>query len=311
MKTMNQQSGVAVITAVLILALATTAAVAIAAEYQLNMRRSDNAFSSSQAWAYAKGAEQWTMAILARDQEDNTYDGFDEPWWNNNQSTTFPLPNGYIEGKIEDAQGKLNVNSLMDGNAINPVMRRRIEQLFVVLEIEPSLVEAIIDWIDGDRTFAGPNGAEYDIYQGLEDPYLPADQPMNDISELRMIHGFSQEIYDKVSPHLTALPSNIVLNLNTASAEVLASLDPNLTIQVSKEMVDERIEDPYQQLNDFIKHAQEHGVTVNETQGITTQSSYFDLHTKAVIGKSQVKMVSTIYRGAGNNLKVLKRSQKL
>ena len=77
MNALNKQSGVALITAVLIIALAVTAAVTIAANYQLNFHRTENAFNSGQAWAYAKGAEEWAMAILARDQKDNTHDGYD------------------------------------------------------------------------------------------------------------------------------------------------------------------------------------------------------------------------------------------
>ena len=51
--THNKQSGIAVITAVLVLAIAATAAVTIAANYQLDFRRTENSIMSSQAWAYA------------------------------------------------------------------------------------------------------------------------------------------------------------------------------------------------------------------------------------------------------------------
>ena len=68
-KSKKKQSGVALITAVLIVALAVVASVSIAENYQLNFRRTVTAFNSGQAWSYAKGAEEWAMAILARDQK--------------------------------------------------------------------------------------------------------------------------------------------------------------------------------------------------------------------------------------------------
>ena len=177
----KNQSGVALITAVLIIAIAVTASVSIASNYQLNFHRTENAFNSGQAWAYAKGAEEWAFAILARDQKDNqaNYDAYDESWWNNNEPLVFPLPNGYIEGKLEDAQSKLNVNTLINQDGtVNTTTVTRFERLFSILEIEPGLVGAIVDWIDDDDEFTGSLGAEGDIYIGLENAYLPADRPM-------------------------------------------------------------------------------------------------------------------------------------
>ncbi len=308
--TNTKQTGIAVITAVLVLAIAATAAATIAANFQLDMRRTENSISSSQALSYAKGAEQWTKAILARDAKDTTYDGLDEDWAID--LPPFQLPGGYIQGKIADAQGKLNLNKLWDNDKVDPITKQRVSRLLSLLEINSNLVEAIIDWIDPGIEPAGPDGAERDRYQSLEYSYYPADQPMADISELRLIYGVDQEIYNKLLPHVTALPSNARLNLNTASAEVLASLNPKIDLDLAKELVLEREDEPYKQATDFLRHPllQTHSITIDTYDlGVTTR--YFDLTTKAVIGKSQVKLTSTIHRVGGNNLKVVKRSQKL
>ena len=312
MNLVNKQSGVALITAVLIIALAVTAAVTIAANYQLTFHRTENAFNSGQAWAYAKGAEEWAMAILARDQKDNTHDGYDvdNAWWNNGEPLLFPLPNGFIEGQLEDAQGKLNVNLLLDGDKSNPDVRKAFERLFTNLNINPGLVCAVIDWIDADVNPACPDGAEADIYSGLEVPYLPSDQPMQDISELRLVHGITQEMYEILLPHVTALPINAVLNLNTASAEVLETLGPNITQGTGKELVEFRVDNPFKSIADLKKVPSMQNVTFDFNKyGFATD--HFLLNTKCVIGESQVKMTSMIHRGAGNNLKVVKRSQNI
>lgn len=312
-KSKNKQSGVALITAVLIVALAVVASISIAENYQLNFRRSVTAFNSGQAWSYAKGAEEWAMAILARDLEDNGgHDGFDEAWWNNGEPLVFPLPGGFIEGKLEDVQGKLNVNLLIKAGKPDPVMFKRFERLFASLEINTGLVGAVQDWIDVDQNFTGADGAEADIYIGLEPPYLPADQLMQDISELRLVHGIDEETYYKLLPHVTALPSNTVLNLNTASANVLESLGLNIPQGVGEELVAEREDKPFKSPIDFAKHPRLQGITLDINDGtVGVGSNYFILNTKSVIGSSQVKMVSMIHRGGGNNLTVVKRSQKL
>lgn len=309
----HKQSGVALITAVLIVALAVVASISIAESYQLNFRRTVTAFNSGQAWSYAKGAEEWAMAILARDLEDNGgYDGHDEAWWNNGEPLVFPLPGGFIEGQLEDVQGKLNVNALIKAGEPDPVMFKRFERLFASLEINIGLVGAIQDWIDADQNFTGADGAEADIYIGLEPPYLPADQPMQDISELRLVHGIDEETYNKLLLHITALPSDSVLNLNTASANVLESLGQNIPQGLGEEIVSEREDNPFRQPNEFVNILTERGLTADINDGtVGVGSSYFILNTKSVIGSSQVKMVSMIHRGGGNNIKVVKRSQNL
>jgi general secretion pathway protein K len=312
-KSKNKQSGVALITAVLIVALAVVASISIAENYQLNFRRTVTTFNSGQAWAYAKGAEEWAMAILARDKNDSSdYDGHDETWWNNGEPLVIPLPGGLIEGKLEDVDGKLNVNLLMKAGKPDPVMYKRFERLFASLGINIGLVGAIQDWIDSDENFTGSEGAESDIYRGLSNAYLPADQPMQDISELRLVHGIDQETYKELIKHITALPADAKLNLNTASAYVLESLGVNIPQGVGEEIVAEREDKPFKSPNDFVNSLQERGLTadiLNSPVGVA--SSYFTLNTKCVIGNSQVKMVSMIHRQSAEILKVVKRSQKL
>ncbi len=315
MNTRNKQSGVALITAVLIIALAVTAAVTIAANYQLNFHRTENAFNSGQAWAYAKGAEEWAMAILARDQEDNTHDAYDSDnaWWNNGEPLLFPLPNGFIEGQLVDAQGKINLNTLHDGTNVDIKSKERLERLFDILGIDRGLVGAIIDWIDPDQQFTGSLGAEADIYIGLEPPYLPADQPMQDISELRLVHGIDEEIYTKLLPHVTVLDStSAILNLNTASAEVLESIAIGPPLGIGEELVTDREKEPFKQNLDIENAPSIKGRGIQfDFHDTGYGTNHFILNTKCVIGKSQVRMLSLIHRGAGNNLTVIKRSQKI
>ena len=194
----------------------------------------------------------------------------------------------------------------------DPVMYKRFERLFASLGINVGLVGAIQDWVDADQDFTGADGAEADIYIGLEPPYLPADQAMTDISELRLVHGIDEEIYNKLLPHATALPSDAPLNLNTASAIVLESLGQNIPQGVGEELVAEREDKPFKQPQDFIISLQKRGLIADiQNSPVGVGSSYFILNTKCVIGSSQVKMMSMIHRGGINNLKVVKRSQKL
>ncbi len=309
----TMQKGVALVTAILVVAIAATAATTIAANYQYDFRRTTNIQDSMQALSYAKGAEQWAMAILARDAADSTHDSLDEDWAV--VLPSFPLPGGGIDGNMEDAQGKINLNALKPTNnpnlpdEIDPQVHSYLVRLFTLLEIDSGLIDRIRDYIDADIIFSGTNGAEADVYIGLDDPYRPADQYMQDISELRLVYGIEPEIYEKLIPHVTALPPNAKLNLNSASAYVLASLDEDVILDSATELVEDRIENPFVVPNDFTQNSILPQQTFTSLpHGTDIQSEYFNLITRAYIGNSEVKMVSLIHRN-GPNLEIIKRTQ--
>ena len=305
MNVRSSQFGIALLTAVLVLALAAIAATSIAANHQLSIRRTENAVFGSQAWSYLQGGESWVKVILARDLDDSETDHTNESWATS--LPPLPIPGGYISGEISDEQSKINVNNLVSGNQFDPVTRKRVERLFALLELEESLVQAIIDWIDPDVEAIPPDGAEDDYYTGLEQPYLTANSAMSHISELRLVKGITQEIYAKVSPYLTALPDNTAININTASDVVIAALSSQVSIDAAQTVISDRESEEFESLQDFITHPLliERGI---ETQALSVQTSYFNLNSKVKIGNSFIKAVSTMHRVNNTQIDVVSRT---
>ena len=62
---------------------------------------------------------------------------------------------------------------------------------------------------------------------GLVPPYQPRNGPMPTIGDLQMVKGFNEAIFNRLHPFLTVMPETGV-NANTATPQVLASLDPEL-----------------------------------------------------------------------------------
>ena len=60
--------GAALLTAILITALVTITAAAMATRQQLDIRRTSNLVNGDQAWLYSLGMEAWALQILARDR---------------------------------------------------------------------------------------------------------------------------------------------------------------------------------------------------------------------------------------------------
>ncbi len=92
------------------------------------------------------------------------------------------------------------------------------------LEIEPAVVETILDWVDTDSETRFPNGAEDDYYMRLKPPYRAANRPFSDRRELLLVRGVSKEIFAAIAPHVVILPEFTALNVNTAEPESLMSL---------------------------------------------------------------------------------------
>ncbi len=305
MKTYSSQRGIALLTAILVLTLAVIAATSIAANHHLSIKRTENIVFGSQVWSYLHGGEAWAKVILARDLDDNNrYDHVSEAWAT--ELPALPLPGGYISGKIEDEQGKINVNNLISGSEVDALTRTRLEALFTLRDHDPTLVQAIIDWMDPDVEAIPPNGAEDDYYTGLEYPYLTANQPMQHISELRLVKGITQKIYEDILPFITALPSNTAVNINTAKADVLAAIVPNLGIQSANNLIDERNEEAFTSIQTFISHPLLQDVSVNP-QALSTESSFFSLSTEIKIGNSFIKNKSVMNRISNSKINVLTR----
>ena len=81
------------------------------------------------------------------------------------------------------------------------------------------LVDSFLDWTDPDD-LSRANGAESFYYRAEGKPYRPRNFPIQYKDELAWIKGMDAELYAKMAPHLTMLPS-LGFNPNTADDEIL------------------------------------------------------------------------------------------
>lgn len=111
-------SGVALITVLLIVFLASMTAISLATVQQIAIRRSTVLQHQQQARLYTLGVEQWAGLILRRDWQDNQTDHPGEEWAN--LPLALPVDNGVLSGKIRDLQGCFNLNNLWRPAAGDP-----------------------------------------------------------------------------------------------------------------------------------------------------------------------------------------------
>lgn len=228
MKPAVRQQGVALITVLLVVAIVVVVASSMALRQQLGIRAASNQQLSRQAWHYALAAEYLASELLAQDhlQEKVPIDHLGEAWAEPQQVTLDG--DVQVRFRIEDLAGRFNLNGLQQGAQSNPDELARFRHLLALLELPTAYAERLGDWLDAD---AEPldGGAEDLEYLQLDPPYRTPGQPLQDVSELRLLLEMTDADYRKLAPYVSALPGTAALNLNTASAPVLASLADNLT----------------------------------------------------------------------------------
>jgi len=380
----RRQRGVALITVLLIVFMASVAAASLMTLQSFTLHRSTLLLNQQQARLYTLGAEQWAIALLKRDlrndlEQNERVDTLQEDWATIPPS--LPVEGGSISGRIEDLQGRFNLNNLLkakkqpgtDSNAtsnkpnlpgtkrtekdsalnkeapleekpqdaeeennadkeennadkeedkadekkddtdkaaterktINKKQFQVLRRLLELLDLDPAIADAIADWIDPDKE-KRPNGAEDGDYEGLDPPYVAANQPLTSVTELRLIKGIDQAVYNKLAPYVCVLPAGTTLNVNTASPVVLAALNENLNIEQFKKSAEEAKES-YKDINEFIeatKLAGQAGPMLN----LAVNTQHFLIEVEAQVGEGRAVLHSVVERSEDGDIKVLFRS---
>lgn len=302
----GRESGVALITALLVVALATTAAVAMIERQQLDIRRTGNGLQYDQAYLYINGMEQWAARILRQDSRDSDYDHAGEEWAT--RLPPIPVDGGQLAGYIDDHQGRFDLNSLLRGEEPDPAAVERFRRLLVALELDPDLVNALLDWLDEDIEARFPGGAEDGIYLAKEPSYRSANSPMVSVSELRLLEGLDKEGYEKLVPHVAALPVASPLNINTATAPVLMSLSEEIDSALAEVLIEGRGDEGYETLDDFLAQPELKTLELPvEVLGVS--SRYFVVTSLVEFGRVSVNYQSLIERADDNTTRVIRRAQ--
>lgn len=115
--------------------------------------------------------------------------------------------------QAQDSNGMLSLVNL------NTVAMERMIKKVGGMDSASGIIESYLDWIDTDN-LTRVNGAEDFYYKGQGLPYVPRNYAIQYKDEIQWIKGMDKELYGKIEPYLTILPST-AFNPNTASDEVL------------------------------------------------------------------------------------------
>lgn len=300
---MKQQQGIALITILVMVALATILAATIAKRQANTAENTAYLMRQNQSLLYAKSAEAFFSELLVDDAENaGDIDHLQENWAK--PMPAFPVEDGFVSGTLQDESGKFNLNSLLNTDGTpNPQAKIWFEKLLVRVGLPEKLSEAVIDWQDADDETVGAMGAEASYYQGLPQGYLAPNSKFHSVEELKLIRGFEGQKYLQIVDYVSAAPtSDSKVNVNTASAMLLASLDPKLNVNAVQQTLQRRqanleyfsnINDlwaiePFAQVNTDVRNE------VNDLLGV--QSSYFKAEIEVLLSERKRQFSSDLVR---------------
>ena len=320
-----RQRGIALLVAVLLVALGTMIAAAIAYENAMTARRGAATFALDQSVLIGEAAEAlaaYGLREVWRSDKKNIYMG---QGWDKPVGPVEVVPDVMLTASLEDLSGRFNLNSLVNptDGTVNQTAFAAFQQLLASLEIEPKWAGYIVDWIDPDIVPQNPDGAEDSVYMGQSPPYRTPNMYITSASELLALPGFGHDRYKKLAPYVVALPTDAKLNICTASGWVLDAYTPGRRefsvdlagLQKSRESAGGCFPSLQEYQQAFAQAPKPPTKTTgNPTPTPTpavefaTNSSYFRLTSFVTIGSTEFNLYSLLYQDATGSVRPLLRS---
>ncbi len=274
----------------------------------------------------AEAGIQAAMALLVKDARESQLDSLQEPWADPEKraelAAELQFEQGSVSFSISDELSRIQVNALVlypAGQQYNPqqlVLWNRFMEVMTAgrefsEQIEPlTIISALKDWLDfndGDA-ITGLNGAENDYYRNLDPPYDCRNGPIQDLSELRLVRGISDELFQGADEKLglqryltvhgmTAARAGKFtyrgrINLNTAELPVIAALLPAEHADLAETIVEYRdATDDGNYIHDlssptWYKEAPGCGQIVINPRLLTPRSDLFRIEATAQMGET-------------------------
>ena len=298
-----RERGVALITAMLITALATMVAANLAWDNALDVRRTMVLLNRDQALQVALGAESWMISILRQDLEDSETDHLGEIWAT--ELPGLPIEGGEVFGAVSDLQGRFNINNLVDENGVvHEESLQQFRRLLLAIGLDPRFAGIAADWLDSDIDALFPDGAEDSIYTGMIPPYRTANQTLTSVSELAALDGMDKLTFNALEPHITALPGRTRINVNTATGAVLQSLDENMTLADVENLIAERESGGFTDIQTSFSSL----VTPDVINNLEESTQYFQLKVVVRIDTVRFTLNSVLQRGPRGDVTPILRS---
>ncbi len=259
----REQQGIALLTVLLVTSLALLITAAMVRSHRLVVHSSAQHLHQLQLRQLSFAGEAWALQRL-RDgvQAPNAALAAGQTWASGQPN--MHIDNGQIHVEIEDLAGRFNVEALLTKGPVDKVLAQRWLRLQTQLGL-PLLAPG--------------------VFQGLS---------LSDISQLRELPGVDGQWLARMRPWIALLGKDATLNINTASATVLATLE-GVTPEMARQLVAQRPMQGYASVQDFTFSPALIGLGVH-ANGLGINSRWFRITTQVRLGQSRLLLESDVSR---------------
>ncbi len=316
----NKIGAFALISVLVLISILSLVALEFSQRTGINLTMTVNYADSKKALYVAYGGYQAALSLLIKDTND--YDGPGDFWYG--MFPPIPIGDGAVSIYIEDEKARFNVRKLIYAQGEEDKRKSAmLSRMFIVLAIEPSLIDGIVDWQDIDGKIR-PNGAEASYYNLLSPPYAPRNSQVVTVGELLLVKELDRDIYF-IPPSLRSPIANEEfaplnkyitvygdgkININTAAEPVLICMSKDMDEFIARDIIQFRQKEPFKSIEDLKKVETVSDILYDEIKSlITVKSNLFRIRATGVSGKfSQVITVVVLRESRGFRVVYYNRS---
>ena len=297
---MRRQSGVAIITALLLTTLAITIVASLFWQQQVQVRSMENQRLHLQTKWISLGAIDFERFILRQDglaagAQITTLDGI---WatpvaetrldqYIDRERVADEHFDATLSGQISDAQARYNLNNLAGPKLVNPAQVLVFQRLLSNLQLDPGLAQAAAQALAKARPpqaaplVTPPPGTATPPPAPSTTPAAPPRQggpepvEFTQVEDLLSVPGFTPQAIERLRDFVIVLPEPTTVNVNTAAPEVLAALAENFSVSEATALAVFRKRTPFVNPAAFTAYLAQTGKTLARDVDIDVKSSYF------------------------------------
>lgn len=316
---MRRERGVAIVTALVVVAAATVAVSAMMWRQSIAVRKVENQAALGEARWLARSAIEWARLILLQDARTSAVDHLGEIWAlplaetrvsdDLGASTRSAAPASpfamaataerpatpfadndaaWVSGRMRDAQARLNLTGLANAGQVDATRLATLGRLLSTLGLDPDLAKA----------FA----------KRLALPEKPAS--FDDLARALTAAGaLKADEAERLRPFVVVLPQPTPVNLNTAPPEVLAAVFPDLPLDGARALARSREQAWFNQVGDAAARLPGAGGSEPPTN-VSVTTNFFELEGRVRVGRADLDVVGLIERDQNGTTRVRSLSER-
>ena len=236
-RALDNQTGAALLVTLLVVTIMTVTVTEFLHSTWLDSSLAAGFRDDARAVAAVRSGVEAARALIIEDKREDVenriiVDHLGEPW----AQSSLPVPIGdtYAFVTITDESGKIDLNRLDEGN-MGEKLRGVFERLLVNLDLDPSIGDAIIDWIDKDDDGPWEDG----YYQSLKYPYGCKNNKLDSLEEIKRVKGVTAKVFNKLKGYVTIRSTGWV-NINSAPIKLIQALHEDISVSMAESVVNAR-----------------------------------------------------------------------